>query len=107
MGNKRSRLFIAHIKIVESTDDIWYTIEIDGVEYFYATYDYFPNETELFEYAIVSEEYSLANGISVGMTKSELLKRYPNMRIEGTAGNVISSMADWIWWRGLLLGQLV
>ena len=76
----------------------WYTIEIGGVKYFYATYDYFPDETELFEYAIVSEEYSLANGISVGMTKSELHKRYPNMQIEDTEGNVINCMADWTRW---------
>ena len=76
----------------------WYTIEIDGVEYFYATYDYFPDKTELFEYAIVSEEYSLANGMSVGMTKSELLECYPNMWIEDTEGNVINSKADWTWW---------
>ncbi len=81
-----------------SGEGIWYTIEIDGVEYFYGTYDYFPDKTELFEYAIVSEEYSMENGISVGMTKSELLECYPNMRIEDTEGNVIDSMADWIWW---------
>ncbi|MDE5801530.1 MAG: M56 family metallopeptidase [Lachnospiraceae bacterium] len=76
----------------------WYTIAIDGVEYYYARYDDFPDKTELFEYAIVSGGYSLANGISVGMTKSELLERYPNMRIEDTEGNVIDGIGEWTWW---------
>ncbi len=79
-------------------EGIWHTIEIDGVEYFYGTYDSSPDKTELLEYAIVSEKYSLENGISVGMTKSELLARYPNMRIEDTERNLSDSIADWIWW---------
>lgn len=76
----------------------WYSIEIDGVEYFYATYDYFPNKIELFEYAIVSDEYSLANGMSVGMTKSELLERYANMAIEDTEGNTLNGMTGYMGW---------
>lgn len=76
----------------------WYTVEIDGVEYFYATYDHFPDKTELFEYAIVSEEYSLANGISVGMTKNELLERYANMAIEDTEGNILNGMTGYMGW---------
>lgn len=79
-------------------EGIWYTIEIGGVEYFYAEYDDFPDKTELHEYAIVSGEYSLANGISVGMTKNELLERYPDMRIEDSEGNVINGIGDWTWW---------
>lgn len=50
------------------------------------------------EYAIASGKYSLANGISVGMMKSELLERYPDMRIEDAGGNVITGTGEWAWW---------
>lgn len=76
----------------------WYTIAIDGVEYYYGRYDFSPDRTELFGYAIVSGEHPLANGISVGMTKSELLERYPDLRIEDTEGNVLKGIGDWRWW---------
>jgi len=35
----------------------------------------------LYGYAIISDEYSLANGITVGMTEDEILKSYPNMAV--------------------------
>ena len=75
----------------------WYTVSVDGVEYYYGKYDAFPDRTELFEYAIVSDIYSLANGISVGMTKDEVLKRYPNMVITDTAGNILNGMTHMGW----------
>ena len=80
-------------------EGVWYTILIDGVEYYYGRYDdFFPDETELFEYAIVSEEYSLANGISVGMTKEELLERYPNLRMEDMEGTVLNGAIGHMGW---------
>ncbi|MDE6639211.1 MAG: M48 family metalloprotease [Acetatifactor sp.] len=80
-------------------EGVWYTILIDGVEYFYGSYDDFlSDETELFEYAIVSGEYSLANGISVGMTKEELLERYPNLRMEDMKGTVLNGAIGHMGW---------
>lgn len=94
-GNLQQQI---HGMLPGAGEGVWYTILIDGVEYYYAAYDYFPDRTELFECAIVSGEYLLANGISVGMTKSELLERYPDMWIEDTEGNVLNRMTDWTWW---------
>lgn len=76
----------------------WYTVAIGGVEYYYAAYDYSPDTTELFEYAIVGGEYSLANGISVGMTKKELLERYPDMAILDTENNVLNNVTGHMGW---------
>lgn len=87
-----------HGTLPGAAEGTWYTMVIDGVEYYYGKYDFSPDRTELFGYAIVGEEYSLANGISVGMTKSELLKRYSDLRIEDTEGNVLSGIGDWTWW---------
>lgn len=58
----------------------WHIIEIEGVEYFYV--EHVRNGqmvTELYNYAILGEQYSLANGIRVGDPVEEIFIRYPNM----------------------------
>ncbi len=89
-----------HGTLPGAAEGTWYIITIDGVEYYYGRYDHSSDRTQLFGpgYAIVGKDYSLANGISVGMTKDELLERYPNMRIEDTEGNVIDGIGEWTWW---------
>ena len=65
-----------------TSEGTWYIIVVDGVEYYFGKYDY--QETEdivSYGYSIISDKYSLANGISVGMTEDEILKSYPNMAI--------------------------
>lgn len=58
----------------------WYTVVIEGIEYYYGQYD---NEEEkeplLYGYSVVGDNYSLANGITVGLTKEEILEKYPDM----------------------------
>lgn len=78
-------------------EGVWYTVLTDGVEYFYGAYDDLPDKTELYGYAIVSKEYSLANGISVGMTKGELLERYPDMVMSDMEGNILTGVMHMGW----------
>ncbi len=69
----------------------WYTIDIDGVEYYYGQYDFQEDgDVELYGYAIFSDKYSLINGLSVGMTTEEVLKKYPYMAITDFDGNELS-----------------
>jgi len=84
-----------------TAEGIWYTIEIDGVEYFYGRLDYDPDKVELYEYAIVSGDYSLANGISVGMTKREIIELYPDMAIVDTEGNILNEVSGHQGWNGI------
>ncbi len=79
-------------------EGIWYIITIDGVEYYYAGYDENPDRTELTGYSIISGEYSLANGISVGMTKTEVLDLCPAMAILDTEGNAINEVGGHMGW---------
>lgn len=65
-----------------TAEGTWYITEIDGIEYYYGKYSMQEiEETALWGYSIISDKYSLANGISVGMTKEELLSAYPNMAV--------------------------
>jgi len=75
--------------VLPGTDEgVWYTILIDGVEYYYGKYDFKDGEdADFFGYAIVSDEYSLQNGISVGMTMEEILEKYPDMVVMDFEGN--------------------
>ena len=57
----------------------WYTVTIDGVEYYYANYDSRPEEYTLLGWSVVEDTYELANGLKVGMKEEDVLKRYPNM----------------------------
>lgn len=60
----------------------WYTVRIDGVEYYYGRYDHEEiKDPELYGWSIVSEDYSLANGLKVGMSESEVLEQFPNMAV--------------------------
>lgn len=63
----------------------WYIIEIDGIEYYYGKYD--DSEAIYFGYSIISDQYSLANGIKVGMKQEELLAEYPDMAVMDFEGN--------------------
>lgn len=79
-------------------EGIWYTITVDGVEYYYGRYDDSTDQTELFGYAIVSGKYALANGISVGMTKSEVIALCPDMAILDTEGNTLNEVVGHMGW---------
>lgn len=81
-----------------ASEGIWYIVTIDGVEYYYASYDDSPERVELYGYAIVSEDYSLANGISVGMTKDEVSEQYPAMAILDTQGNILNDVTGHMGW---------
>lgn len=63
-----------------TAEGTWYVIEIDGIEYYYRKYDYSEDIT-LFGYSIISDRYSLANGITVGMKQEEILAEYPDMAV--------------------------
>lgn len=76
----------------------WFIITVDGVEFYYARYDETPDKTELFEYAIISSNYSLENGISVGMTKSEVIEVYPAMAILDTEGTNLNEVVGHMGW---------
>lgn len=70
----------------------WYVTEIDGIEYYYGKYD---GQEEMQPqlmgagYAIVGDNYALANGLKVGMTEEEVLQRFPNMAVRDFEGNDI------------------
>lgn len=81
-----------------ASEGIWYIITIDGVEYYYGKYDFSSDRTELFGYAIVSEAHSLANGISVGMTKSEVTELYPAMAMLDMANNTLNGVVGHMGW---------
>ncbi len=68
----------------------WYTVEIDGIEYYYGKYDH-KEEVETFGsgYSIVGANYSLENGIYVGMAEEEVLRIYPNMAVMDFEGNYL------------------
>ncbi len=60
----------------------WNEVQIEGIEYFYGNDEFEEMDVMiLYGYAIISDEYSLANGITVGMTEDEILKSYPNMAV--------------------------
>lgn len=76
----------------------WYIITVDGVEYYYGRYDFSADRTELFGYAIVSVEYSLGNGISVGMTKGEIIELYPAMAMLDMENNILNGVVGHMGW---------
>ena len=77
--------------VLPGTDEgVWYIILIDGVEYYYGKYDFKDTEdADFFGYAIVSDAYSLQNGISVGTTMEEILEKYPDMAVMDFEGNYL------------------
>ena len=66
----------------------WYVIEIDGLEYYYGKYDC-SEEITFWGYSIISNQYSLANGIMVGMKQEELLAEYQDMAVMDFEGNYL------------------
>lgn len=87
-----------HGALPGASEGMWYIVMKDGVEYYYASYDDSLESPELLSYAIVSDDYSLANGISVGMTKDEVTKQYPNMAILDTQGNCLNDVTGHMGW---------
>lgn len=72
-------------------EGIWYIISVDGVEYYYGAYGTEDADgAECFGYAILSERYTLQNGITVGMTVEEVLEEYPDMAVVDFEGNMLS-----------------
>lgn len=76
----------------------WYIVTVDGVEYYYGQYDFSSAWPELFGWSIVGGERSLANGISLGMTKSEVLERYPAMAILDMEGSTLNGVTGHLGW---------
>ncbi|MCH5270671.1 MAG: hypothetical protein J1E83_07965 [Lachnospiraceae bacterium] len=67
----------------------WYTVQIDGIEYYYGRYDFEETkDPELYGWSIVSEDYSLANGLKVGMAEQAVMEQFPNMAVMNFDGPV-------------------
>ncbi len=80
----------------------WYTVEIDGVEYYYAEYETYSGaekEVVWYGYSVISDTYSLQNGIKVGMSMEELLELYPGVAVidveNGGAKNNVKCGMGW------------
>lgn len=88
-------------------EGMWYTVRIDGIEYYYGRYDHEETkEPELYGFSIVSEDYSLANGLKVGMNEREVLEQFPNMAVmnfDGPGGGdyVYSYVTGHQGWNGI------
>lgn len=85
-----------------TAEGTWYIIEINGIEYYYGKYDYDTSEKLYFwGYSIISDQYSLANGLSVGMTKEEVLSEYPDMAIVEFDGiTTENGVTGYLGWNG-------
>lgn len=55
----------------DNSPGTWYTINVNGVEYYYGQQKG-SEDIKLYSYAIVSDSYSLGNGIRVGMTLNDV-----------------------------------
>ena len=84
-----------------ASEGMWYIVTVDGVEYYYGRYDISADKTELFGYAIISGEHSLRNGISVGMTKSEVMELYPAMAMVDMENNTLNSVTGHMGWNAI------
>lgn len=79
----------------------WYTVTIDGVEYYYANYDSRPEEYELFGWAIVGDTYELANGLKAGMKEEDVLAQYPDMAVIDFENNhIYQEVTAFMGWNG-------
>lgn len=58
---------------------VWYSVEVDGIEYLYGRYDHDEENCSLFSWALRDDSHVLANGIRVGMTAEEVLAACPDM----------------------------
>lgn len=86
-----------------ANEGTWYITEIEGIEYYYGKYDtQEEKETVLLGYSIISDKYSLENGISVGMTKEEILSNYPDMAVTDFEGNHLGQeISGYQGWNGI------
>ncbi len=74
----------------------WYIAENRGIVYYFGCPEGKSTENaELYSYAVFDEEYPLANGIKVGMSKEEILARYPNMAIAKINGESYEENQAW------------
>lgn len=90
--------------ILPGTDKgTWYITEIEGIEYYYGKYDtQEEKETVLWGYSIISDKYSLENGISVGMTKEGILSNYPDMAVTDFESNHLGQeISGYQGWNGI------
>ena len=79
----------------------WYTVTIDGVEYYYANYDDRPEEYELLGWAIVDDTYELANGLKTGMKEEDVLAQYPDMAVIDFENNhIYQDVTAFMGWNG-------
>lgn len=82
-----------------ASDGTWYTLTVDGIEYYYGIYSFDEqSESELYGYAVFDDSYCLANGIKVGMTEDEILAAYPNMAVMDFNGNFLQDKIDCLGW---------
>ncbi len=63
----------------DGTIGTWYTIHIDDVEYYYARPEGEAASADLIGYTIFSENCTLPNGLSIGMTFEELRAGFRNL----------------------------
>lgn len=84
-----------------AAEGTWFLITVDDVEFFYGRYDDIPDKAELFGYAIKSSDYSLDNGFSVGMTKSEIIESYPAMAVVDKEGNILNDVTRCAGWNNV------
>ena len=78
-----------------ATVGTWYIITIDGIEYYYGDYGMQPESIpQQLGYSIIDDTHILNNGISVGMTRDEVLELYPNLAIMDFEGNFIYERVD-------------
>lgn len=71
-----------------ASEGTWYMILIDGVEYYYGTYD--SGDADFFGYAIFDSRHALQNKMAVGMTMEEALDLYPDLAVVDFAGNELN-----------------
>lgn len=71
-----------------AAEGTWYIIEINGIEYYYGKYDT-SEEITLLGYSVIGEQYSPANGITVGMKQEGILAKYPDMAVMDFEGNYL------------------
>lgn len=90
----------------------WYTVTIEGVEYYYGRYGEIPSyyskydiaweEYQLFGWSIVNDTYELANGIKIGMKEENILEQYPDMAVIDFEDNSIYGIDyGFMGWNGI------
>lgn len=82
-----------------ASDGTWYTLTVDGIEYYYGIYSFDEqSKPQLYGYAVFDDSYCLTNGIKVGMTEDDILAAYPNMAVMDFDGNFLRDKIDCLGW---------